>query len=644
MQITVRTKVVTGLAFILGVGTVSMLIIYYGLGALRDGMREIADVREPRSAAAYEMEINANGIALGVLKYLEGADPQFRRLVEDDQSDFERYHARYLRLFEATEREVLADSIGNAYREFKGLANQLMDETDRQEALFAGFGENLEQIDHLIDNRLQPMVDRQGPDGSAKVELLVDLEADIAEVAFWLANYQRTPRPEYKGLIAANEPEFRRGLALLKALRLTDAERRGVAELSAIRNRMATASRDILAAEDRIRAQTVALLALQKNMDRILDEKIQVLTLQGLNEPRAKAEASVDVVLDGVRFLLPVFFVSAAIVAILLITGITRPLLKLKTGAEAVRDGDLNHRIDVPAGDEFGDVARHFDEMVAKLQATMVSKELLEASQETLRHTVSDLRREILERVEAERERERLQTSLRQSETMAAIGALTAGVAHEVRNPLFGISSTLDAMDARFGERGDYQRYMPVLRVELDRLNQLMSELLEYSSPPAKNRTAGAIEAVIAEAIVACTPLAHQRGVALIDRVPAGLTPILMERHRMLQVFRNLIDNAVQHTTAGGHVTIEAGEVEGFGRAPWVECAVRDSGIGIDPEILARIFEPFFTRRLGGTGLGLSIVHRIVEEHGGQVAAANAKPDRGAVFTVRFPSAALTAC
>lgn len=643
MRVTVRTKVVAGFAVILGVGTVSMLIIYYGLAALRDGMREIAGVSEPRSAAAYEMEINANGIALGVLKYLEAADPQYRRLVDKDQSDFARFHAKYLRLRGSLEQDALGDSIGVVYQEFRGLANLLMDDKDRQEAMFVAFGDGFERIDTLIDNRLQPLVDRAGPDGPAKIELLVDLEADVAEVAFWVASYQRAPRPQYKELILANDREVRRDLAALQNLQLTEAERRTVAELASIHSRMMTSTREILASEDHIRERTQRLVTLRTNMDRILDERIQVLTLRGLDEPRVEAEAAVEVVLDSVRFLIPVFLVSAAIVAIMLITGITRPLRRLKTGTRAVRDGDLNHRINVPPGDEFADVSRHFDEMVAKLQATTVSKEILEASEETLRHTVTDLRREIRDRMDAEKEQARLQASLRRSETMAAIGALTAGVAHEVRNPLFGISSTLDAMDARFGERGEYQRYMPVLRVELDRLNQLMGELLEYSKPPGENRSAGSIEAVITEAVVACTPLAERRSVAITNRVPVTIAPVLMERTRMLQVFRNLIDNAVQHTPRGGGVTIEGNEVDGDG-ARWVECEVHDSGMGIEPAVLARIFEPFFTRRKGGTGLGLSIVHRVVEEHGGQVAAANGGAGGGAVFTVRFPAAERSSC
>jgi signal transduction histidine kinase len=635
--VTVRTKVVAGVVAILIAGTVSLLIIHQGLGALREGMHELLSVKEPVSAAAYEMEINAKGIGFGVLKYLEAADPRYRRLVEDNQSDFERFHAKYLRLSESREQVALGDSIGVAYRQFRGLAHLLMDRRDHQKALIATFGEGFERIDEIIDSETQTRVERAGPDGYRKVELLTDLEADIAEVAFWMANYQRAPRQEYKDLVFANDGEFQANLASFQKLDLTAAERRGAVEMEDIHGRMMTSTRRIMASDDSLRQQTQRLVTLQTEMDHILDEKIQVLALDALQEPRRKAEAEVENVLGMVRFLIPVFVLSAAIVAFMLIRGVTGPLGKLKQGTEAVRSGDLSYRIDAADRDEFSDLARHFDDMVARLEATTVSKELLEASEETLQQTVAELRREIHERMEAEQEQARLQASLRRSETMSAMGALVAGVAHEVRNPLFGVSSTLDAMEARFGDREEYRRYMEVLRGEIERLSDLMRELLEYGNPPGQALSPSSIAEVVTQALAVCGPLAQHTRVAITNRVPEDLVPIMMQPSRMVQVFRNLIENALQHTPPGGSVRLEAGEVADNGRR-WVEFVVEDSGPGFETEDLARIFEPFFSRRQGGTGLGLSIVHRIVEEHGGQVSAANGFGG-GAVLTVRLPAA-----
>jgi signal transduction histidine kinase len=110
-----------------------------------------------------------------------------------------------------------------------------------------------------------------------------------------------------------------------------------------------------------------------------------------------------------------------------------------------------------------------------------------------------------------------------------------------------------------------------------------------------------------------------------------------MDEARMLQVFSNLIENAIQHSKRGGNVTLAARVVESHGGRA-VECTVADEGAGFAPGDLTRAFEPFFSRRRGGTGLGLSIVQRIVEQHGGSIIAAN-RPTGGAVVAVKLPAA-----
>jgi PAS domain S-box-containing protein len=232
-------------------------------------------------------------------------------------------------------------------------------------------------------------------------------------------------------------------------------------------------------------------------------------------------------------------------------------------------------------------------------------------------------------------ERVRLQESLRRSETMSAMGALVAGVAHEVRNPLFGISATLDAFEARFKRRTEYRRYLDVLKERVGRLNELMQQLLDYGKPPRLDLSPAAPREVMAAAAVACAPLAARAGVEIALDVAADLPSPLLDRNRVVQVFQNLLENAIQHSPSGGHVLFRAVPApEGIA----VRFTVEDNGPGFRPEDLDRAFEPFFTRRRGGTGLGLSIVQRITEQHGGEIAAANLSGG-GAVMTVTLPLA-----
>jgi signal transduction histidine kinase len=229
-----------------------------------------------------------------------------------------------------------------------------------------------------------------------------------------------------------------------------------------------------------------------------------------------------------------------------------------------------------------------------------------------------------------------LQESLRRSETMSAMGTLVAGVAHEVRNPLFGISATLDAFQEEMSQPG-YAECGATLRQEVARLIHLMQELLEYGKPPALTIERGNILEVVREAVESRRPAAHAAGVELRTTLTVAMPTLLMDRSRLRQVFENLIDNAVQHSDPGGTVSISGAVADHAGRH-WVECLVEDEGSGFAPHDLDRVFEPFFTQREGGTGLGLSIVQRIVEEHSGKVSAAN-RPEGGGRIQVLFPLA-----
>jgi PAS domain S-box-containing protein len=238
--------------------------------------------------------------------------------------------------------------------------------------------------------------------------------------------------------------------------------------------------------------------------------------------------------------------------------------------------------------------------------------------------------RDVTDRRRAEEERARLQI-------MGALGHLVGSLAHEVRNPLFAISATVENLLMEL----DDPRYEPLrrplenLREPTVRLGELMSDLLEYGKPLCQNLAEGSFHDVVRQAVADCAPLAAERRIDLGLRLEGDEPRVGMIRHRLLMALTNLIQNAVQHTPYGGTVLVEAGEVE-EGGGSWVRCVFKDSGKGFRTEDLPRIFEPFFTRRRGGTGLGLSIVQRVAEEHRGRLAAGN-RPEGGAVVTLEIP-------
>ena len=474
-----------------------------------------------------------------------------------------------------------------------------------------------------------------GKTASNKVEGISDLEADLAEVAFWLASYQRSHKPEHKQFLVRNEKEFRERLLWFKSLQLNQEERRLAGIIEKMFNQVIASTHKALALEDRLQKEIRKFVQMRLEIDALLDEEIQPQALTALIAPRKAADQETEYVIRNVLFLIPLFVGSVIVVAFLLIRAITRPVTALMEGTEAVRAGDLSYRVSPLSRDELGELAQRFNDMVGQLQTTTVSKDRLEESEEKLQETVVELRREIIERERAEQERARLEASLRRNEMMAVMGSLVAGVAHEVRNPLFAISSTLDAFENRFADRAEYQRYMRVLRAEANRLTGLMRSLLQYGKPPSQEFVQDAVEDVVRQAVHSYGPLADGLNVKICEPDCSGRRLVSMDRERVLQVFQNLIENAIQHSPPGGSVVIEVAEVCEEGQS-WISCEIKDSGPGFRQSDLPKIFEPFFTRRRGGTGLGLSIVQRIVEEHGGQIAADN-RPEGGAVITVRFP-------
>lgn len=231
-----------------------------------------------------------------------------------------------------------------------------------------------------------------------------------------------------------------------------------------------------------------------------------------------------------------------------------------------------------------------------------------------------------------------LQESVRRAERMSEIGALTAGVAHEVRNPLFAISASVDALGALLRGRPDMQDLMASLHSEVARVSGLMVDLLEYGKPAIPVLSESRLSVVIDAAIASCAALAASARVRVECQTADAAWRVRAESQRLQQVIENLIRNAIQHSPPDGVVRVQTGPLE-RDHLPWVYCRVSDSGAGIPEENLATVFQPFFTRRKGGTGLGLAIAQRIAEQHGGRILAANLS-EGGAVLTVELPRVA----
>ncbi|MCC6624675.1 MAG: PAS domain-containing protein [Deltaproteobacteria bacterium] len=234
--------------------------------------------------------------------------------------------------------------------------------------------------------------------------------------------------------------------------------------------------------------------------------------------------------------------------------------------------------------------------------------------------------------VEDLREQLALRAEVQGAAAMRALGELVGGMSHELRNPLFGISATLDAFAPHLAGSPRLELMERTLRGQVAQLHALAVDLLEYGKAGVSDeRVVARLELPLRHALSECAGQAAAHGRTLELAVPPDLPPLHMDTARLARAFANLIHNAITWSASGGVVRVEASAEPGGLRVE-----VLDRGDGFRVEDLPRTFEPFFSRRSGGTGLGLSIVRRIVEHHGGTVEALN-REGGGARLIVRLP-------
>jgi PAS domain S-box-containing protein len=236
-------------------------------------------------------------------------------------------------------------------------------------------------------------------------------------------------------------------------------------------------------------------------------------------------------------------------------------------------------------------------------------------------------------------EQKRLAEQLIISERLAVVGELIAGVAHEVRNPLFGITTTLSALARRLEDRETVKPFLDVVMTEVDHLNHLMEQLLEHGRPIRLGGDVADITSLIQEVFGEFGLQAREKNVDVTFACGAAVPGLRIDRRKMHGVFANLLDNALQHTAPGGRVAVVIESTTGDDREPpAIHIEFSDTGAGIAPENLHKVFAPFFTTRAAGTGLGLAIVRKTIHDHGGRIAV-RSEMGKGTSFVIDLPAA-----
>lgn len=252
-----------------------------------------------------------------------------------------------------------------------------------------------------------------------------------------------------------------------------------------------------------------------------------------------------------------------------------------------------------------------------------------------------------------------LEKEVEKRERLSALGNMTATVAHEVRNPLNAISVGLQRLEREFSlpegeEEREYIRFINLLKGEVKRLNGIVEGFLVLARPSKLALQECSILGLLKDVSALMGEVARSQGLTIIEDFPQELPGLKADPQQLKQALINIIQNGIQATPRGGNLKISArvsslqspvsrvtrmldpdpGRL--FPSSDFIEISVTDTGGGIPPENLPRVFDPYFTTREGGTGLGLSIAHRIIEAHGGSIEV-ESQAGEGTTFKIRLP-------
>ncbi len=284
---------------------------------------------------------------------------------------------------------------------------------------------------------------------------------------------------------------------------------------------------------------------------------------------------------------------------------LTSSIRVLSAGAARLAEGDLTVRVDVPEGDELGDLARAFNSMAEQLETAF----------------------------------------RRQIELEQARKDLIASVSHDLRTPLTSAQAMVEALyDGIVGDPATVERYLRTMRGDIRHLSDLISDLFELSQLDAGvlrlQMEARPIQDLILNTVETLEVHAQQKGLSLHGDVQIDLGPVMLDSSRVQRVLYNLVQNAIRHTPADGTVQIEAHDT-----GTEVEVSVVDTGEGLRPEDVPHVFERFYrgdparSRQQGGAGLGLTIARGLIEAHGGRIWV-ESTPGSGCKFSFTLPKAA----
>lgn len=307
------------------------------------------------------------------------------------------------------------------------------------------------------------------------------------------------------------------------------------------------------------------------------------------------------------------FMLSTAVLVILLSLGISfilvrfvkRPMQTMAARMAQVEGGDLTVRMESSANDEMGSLMRSFNSMVVNLERAQKELEQYHYRQ------------------------------MERADRLASVGEMATGIAHEIKNPLAGISGAISVLAEDFGDDDPRREVIGQVLEQIARLDKTSTDLLYFGRPGTPEFSFADINALVKKTLFFVSQHPEARNIHRIKELTRDLPPVWVDEKQIQQVLFNVIINAIQSMPEGGTLTIQTDAVR-RDELELVRVLVLDTGKGIPAEDLERIFIPFHTTKTQGTGLGLPICRRLMEQHGGSIRV-ESRVGEGTVFTIELP-------
>jgi len=353
-----------------------------------------------------------------------------------------------------------------------------------------------------------------------------------------------------------------------------------------------------------------------KDMD---NKIIGILYVGMLERPYIDTATQVMLTFTVMAFLCVVFLL---VILYFSTTRIINPLQEMVIATQEIARGDLSHKVEMKSGDEIGDLADSFNQMTAKLKSA--NKKLVEWGK-TLEKKVEERTKELTE----------MQAHLVQSEKLASLGKLAAGIAHEINNPLGGILIYSHLLLEDTDNDSPYYENLKKIVKETSRCKLIVRGLLEFARPKEPEMSLVNISEIIERSLAIMERQALFQNITIKKSYASDLPQTVADSAQLQQVFINIIINAAEAMDGNGALTLES-SLNADGSL--IEVKFSDTGHGIKKEDKKRLFEPFFsTKEVGkGTGLGLAISYSIIQKHQGTIEV-ESQPEKGSTFTVKLP-------